>query len=286
MAVTVSGIRLSRLLGCRISDTMAHTARDVKEIVNNFGGFYTELTSNRQLCWIGPEKGAVHLAIAAFLNALWAMREEKDAKQLPFYMDFRYTTDVLTDEEAYEDQMSKHGYHLAYTRSCAWLGYSEQLKQLCTALREGWTTFKVKVGADLQDNICRCRLIEMIGPDKIVMLDANQQWEIKKAIEWVTTAEFKPSWIKEPTFPDEDMHVQMGHAIIPKALAALGIGVATRKLFPLHCHNRVIFKQLLQAKALSYLQIDSCRLGSVNENLSVLLMAKNSRVRLCKMQQQ
>ncbi|KAM7122051.1 LOW QUALITY PROTEIN: mitochondrial enolase superfamily member 1 [Ciconia maguari] len=302
MAVTVSGIRLPSSLGCRISYTTAffiHVVnRDMGEIVNNFGGFYRELTSDRQLCWIGPEQGAVHLAIAAVLNALWAKREGKflwkllvdvDAKQLPFSMDFRYTTDVLTDEEAYEilqngllgkkereEQMLKHGY-LVYTRSCVWPGYSEQLNQSrMTLTHKGrevirkFFLFKVKVSADLQDDICRCRFIEMICPDKIMMLDTNQQWEIKEAIEWVTTAEFKPSRIKEPTFPDEDMHVQMGHATIPKALASLGIGVATRE----HCHNRVIFKQLLQAKALSYLQIDSCRLGSVNENLSVLLMAK------------
>ncbi|KAM6143000.1 LOW QUALITY PROTEIN: mitochondrial enolase superfamily member 1 [Phoenicopterus ruber ruber] len=267
--------------------------RDIGEIVNNFGGFYRELTSNRQLCWIGPEKGTVHVAIAAVLNALRVKREGKDAKQLPFCMDFGYTTDVLTDEEAYgsppkilqngllgkkeREEQIEHGY-LACTRSCAWLGYSEQLNQSRMKLTHKgrevirkFFLFKVKLGADLQDDICRCRFIqEMIGPDKIMMLDANQQWEIKEAIEWVTTAEFKPPWIKEPTFPDEDMHVQMGHATIPKALAPLGIGVVIRE----RCHNRVIVKQLLQAKALSYLQIDSCRLGSVDENLSVLLMAK------------
>ncbi|KAM9223051.1 LOW QUALITY PROTEIN: mitochondrial enolase superfamily member 1 [Leptosomus discolor] len=189
--------------------------------------------------------------------------------------------------------MQKHGY-MACTRSCAWLGYSDQqLKQMqcgrviwrciidVTSLavthiglerRLDNMQFKVKVGADLQDDICKCRFIEIISPDKNTMLDANQQWEITEAIEWVTKpAEFKPSWTKEPTFPDEDMHDWMGRATISKALALLGIGVATRE----HCHNRVIFKQLLPAKALSYLQIDSCRLGSVNENLSALLMAKN-----------
>ncbi|KAM6087637.1 LOW QUALITY PROTEIN: mitochondrial enolase superfamily member 1 [Chlamydotis macqueenii] len=175
--------------------------------------------------------------------------------------------------------MLKHGY-LAYSRSCGWLGYSEQLNQVTAALIiQKWSVscskyesrFKVKVGADPQDDTCRCRLIEMIGPGKIMMLDANQKWKIKEAIEWVTKpAEFKPLWIKKPTFPDEDMHVQMGHATIPKALALLGIGVATKE----HCHNRTIFKQFVQAKALSYLQIDSCRLGSVSENLSVLLIAK------------
>ncbi|XP_074429652.1 mitochondrial enolase superfamily member 1 [Larus michahellis] len=204
------------------------------------------------------------------------------AKQLLFCMDFRYITDVLTDggaceilqngllgKKEREQQMLKHGY-LTYTRSCAWLGYSDQ--QLKHALRKGWTMFKVKVGADLQDDICRRRFVrKMIGADKITMLDANQQWEIKEAIEWVTKpAEFKPLWIKEPAFPDEGMHVQRGHATISKALELLGIGVATRE----HCHNQVIFKQFLQAKALSYLQIGSSRLGSVNENLSVLLMAK------------
>ncbi|KAM6375914.1 LOW QUALITY PROTEIN: mitochondrial enolase superfamily member 1 [Alca torda] len=161
--------------------------------------------------------------------------------------------------------MLKHGY-LAYTRSCAWLVCSDQ------QLKQYASMFKIKVGADLQDDICRCRFVrKIIGPDKITMLDANQKWEIKEAIEWVTKpAEFKPLWIKEPTFPDEDMHVQRGHATISKALELLGIGVATRE------HVSVlIFKQFLQAKALSYLQIGSCRLGSVNKN-SVLLMAKKA----------
>ncbi|XP_019381499.1 PREDICTED: mitochondrial enolase superfamily member 1 isoform X2 [Gavialis gangeticus] len=273
----------------------------MEEIVSNFRNFYRQLTSDGQLRWIGPEKGAVHLATAAILNAvwdLWAKQEGKplwkllvdmDPKQLLSCIDFRYITDALTEEEAYEilinsllgkkereEQMFTHGYP-AYTTSCAWLGYSDQqLKQLCTkALKDGWARFKVKVGADLQDDIHRCRLIrEMIGPDNILMLDANQRWEVKEAIEWVTKlAEFKPLWIEEPTSPDDIL----GHAAISKALAPLGIGVATGE----QCHNKVIFKQLLQAKALSYLQIDSCRLGSVNENLAVLLMAKKFQIPVC-----
>ncbi|XP_019402307.1 PREDICTED: mitochondrial enolase superfamily member 1 isoform X2 [Crocodylus porosus] len=273
----------------------------MEEIVSNFRNFYRQLTSDGQLRWIGPEKGAVHLATAAILNAvwdLWAKQEGKplwkllvdmDPKQLLSCIDFRYITDALTEEEAYEilvnsllgkkereEQMLTRGYP-AYTTSCAWLGYSDQqLKQLCTkALKDGWTRFKVKVGADLQDDIHRCRLIrEMIGPDNILMLDANQRWEVKEAIEWVTKlAEFKPLWIEEPTSPDD----VLGHAAISKALAPLGIGVATGE----QCHNKVIFKQLLQAKALSYLQIDSCRLGSVNENLAVLLMAKKFQIPVC-----
>ncbi|XP_073187541.1 mitochondrial enolase superfamily member 1 isoform X2 [Lepidochelys kempii] len=246
---------------CAVNALSIHVVnKDLEEIVSDFRGFYRQLTSDGQLRWIGPEKGAVHLATAAVLNAvwdLWAKQEGKplwkllvdmDPKQLLSCIDFRYITDALTEEEAHEilqngllgktereEQVLKHGYP-AYTTSCAWLGYpDQQLKQ---------------------------------------MLDANQRWEVKEAIEWVTKlAEFKPLWIEEPTSPDDIL----GHAAISKALAPLGIGVATGE----QCHNRVIFKQLLQAKALSYLQIDSCRLGSVNENLSVLLMAKKFQIPVC-----
>lgn len=172
--------------------------------------------------------------------------------------------------------MLKNGYP-AYTTSCAWLGYTdEKLKQLCTdALQEGWTRFKVKVGSDLQDDIRRCKLIrDMIGPENKLMLDANQRWDVNEAISWVKElAVFKPLWIEEPTSPDDIL----GHATISKALAPYGIGVATGE----QCHNRVMFKQFLQAHALQYLQIDSCRLGSVNENLSVLLMAKKYNIPVC-----
>uniref|UniRef100_A0AAQ5XM92 Mitochondrial enolase superfamily member 1 n=1 Tax=Amphiprion ocellaris TaxID=80972 RepID=A0AAQ5XM92_AMPOC len=175
-----------------------------------------------------------------------------------------------------EDQMLKEGYP-AYTTSCAWLGYpDQQLKQLCTdALKSGWTKFKVKVGADLEDDVRRCRLIrQMIGPNNTLMIDANQRWDVDEAISWVSKlAEVKPLWIEEPTSPDDIL----GHATIAKALAPLGIGVATGE----QCHNRVMFKQLLQASALQFVQIDSCRLGSVNENLAVLLMAHKFQVPVC-----
>uniref|UniRef100_A0A8C5A7Y0 L-fuconate dehydratase n=1 Tax=Gadus morhua TaxID=8049 RepID=A0A8C5A7Y0_GADMO len=175
-----------------------------------------------------------------------------------------------------EEQMLKEGYP-AYTTSCAWLGYSDQqLTQLCTdALASGWSRFKVKVGAELEDDERRCRLIrQMIGPDKTLMMDANQRWDVGEAISWVTSlAPFRPLWIEEPTSPDDIL----GHATISKALAPLGIGVASGE----QCHNRVMFKQFLQASALQFVQIDSCRLGSVNENLSVLLMAHKFQVPVC-----
>ncbi|XP_010636997.1 mitochondrial enolase superfamily member 1 isoform X3 [Fukomys damarensis] len=287
--------RGTEVVVCAVNALAHHVLhKDLGDIVGNFRGFYRELTSDGQLRWIGPEKGVVHLATAAILNAvwdLWAKREGKplwkllvdmDPRMLLSCIDFRYITDVLTEEDALEilqngqvgkkereDQMLTQGYP-AYTTSCAWLGYSDDLlKQLCTAaLEDGWTRFKVKVGADLEDDIRRCRLIRaMIGPEKILMMDANQRWEVPEAVERMSQlAEFKPLWIEEPTSPDDIL----GHAAISKALVPLGIGVATGE----QCHNRVIFKQLLQANAVQFLQIDSCRLGSVNEILSVLLMAK------------
>ncbi|XP_031514593.1 mitochondrial enolase superfamily member 1 isoform X3 [Papio anubis] len=222
-------------------------------------------------------------------NELQTCAELADPRMLVSCIDFRYITDVLTEEDALEilqkgqvakkereKQMLAQGYP-AYTTSCAWLGYSDDtLKQLCAqALKDGWTRFKVKVGADLQDDVRRCQIIrDMIGPEKTLMMDANQRWDVPEAVEWMSKlAKFKPLWIEEPTSPDDIL----GHAAISKALVPLGIGIATGE----QCHNRVIFKQLLQAKALQFLQIDSCRLGSVNENLSVLLMAKKFEIPVC-----
>ncbi|CAL8401350.1 unnamed protein product [Gadus morhua 'NCC'] len=266
--------------------------KTLEEIVGDFRGFYRLLTSDGQMRWIGPEKGVIQLATAAVLNAvwdLWARAEGKSPEQLVSCIDFRYITDALTEQEALdllrkaqtgkterEEQMLKEGYP-AYTTSCAWLGYSDQqLTQLCTdALASGWSRFKVKVGAELEDDERRCRLIrQMIGPDKTLMMDANQRWDVGEAISWVTSlAPFRPLWIEEPTSPDDIL----GHATISKALAPLGIGVASGE----QCHNRVMFKQFLQASALQFVQIDSCRLGSVNENLAVLLMAHKFQVPVC-----
>uniref|UniRef100_A0AAR2K415 Mitochondrial enolase superfamily member 1 n=1 Tax=Pygocentrus nattereri TaxID=42514 RepID=A0AAR2K415_PYGNA len=252
--------------------------KTLEDIVSNFSGFYRCLTSDSQMRWIGPEKGVIQLASAAILNAIWDMwarAEGKDPKQLIRCIDFRYITDALTEQEALnllekakegkqqrEEEMLKEGYP-AYTTSCAWLGYSDQqLTQLCsTALTEGWTKFKVKVGADLQDDIRRCSLIrKMIGPENSLMIDANQRWDVAEAISYVTKlAEFRPLWIEEPTCPDDIL----GHAAISK------------------CHNRVMFKQFLQASALQFVQIDSCRVGSVNENLAIMLMAAKFRVPVC-----
>lgn len=275
--------------------------KTLEEITSDFRGFYRLLSSDGQMRWIGPEKGVIHLATAAVLNAvwdLWARVERKplwkllvdmDPAKLISCIDFRYLTDALTEQEALdilvkgkkdqksrEEQMLKEGYP-AYTTSCAWLGYTDQqLTQLCNeALAQGWTKFKVKVGADLQDDIRRCSLIrKLIGPNNTLMIDANQRWDVNEAITWVTKlAEFQPLWIEEPTCPDDIL----GHASISKALAPLGIGVASGE----QCHNRVMFKQFLQASALQFVQIDSCRVGSVNENLATILMAAKFNVPVC-----
>lgn len=196
---------------------------------------------------------------------VWKLLVDMDPQQLVSCIDFRYISDALTEEEALDilqksqkdkqqrvEQMLREGYP-AYTTSCAWLGYTDQtLTQLCSeALAEGWSAFKVKVGADLDDDIRRCRLIrQMIGPEKHLMIDANQRWDVEQAVAWVTRlAEFQPLWIEEPTSPDDIL----GHAHISKALAPLGIGVASGE----QCHNRVMFKQFLQASALQFVQIDA-----------------------------
>ncbi|XP_016140038.1 mitochondrial enolase superfamily member 1 [Sinocyclocheilus grahami] len=275
--------------------------KTLKEIIGDFRGFYRLLSSDGQMRWVGPEKGVIQLATAAILNAvwdlwarvegkpLWKLLVDMDPAKLISCIDFRYITDALTEQEALdilvkakkgqksrEEQMLKEGYP-AYTTSCAWLGYTDQqLTQLCSeALAQGWTKFKVKVGADLQDDIRRCSLIrKLIGPNNTLMIDANQRWDVNEAITWVTKlAEFHPLWIEEPTCPDD----VLGHASISKALAPLGIGVATGE----QCHNRVMFKQFLQASALQFVQIDSCRVGSVNENLAIILMAAKFNVPVC-----
>jgi L-fuconate dehydratase len=257
------------------------------------------ITGDSQLRWIGPEKGAIHLATAAIVNAVWDLYAKVEGKpvwklladmspeQLVACIDFRYITDALTPDEALailhrhaptraerEAEMLRDGFP-AYTTSAGWLGYSDdKLRRLCQeAIAAGWTHFKLKVGADLQDDIRRCAITrEEIGPERKLMVDANQRWDVGEAIEHMRSlAPFNPWWIEEPTSPDD----VLGHATIARAVAP--IGVATGE----HCQNRVIFKQLLQADAIKFCQIDSCRLGGVNEVLAVLLMAAKFGVPVC-----
>jgi L-fuconate dehydratase len=273
--------------------------RSLESITCDWGGFWRELTGDSQLRWLGPEKGVVHLATAAVVNALWDLHAKVEGKplwrllcdmsseDLVRAIDFRYITDLITPDEALGilkrlersrhqrvEELLAHGYP-AYTTSVGWMGYSDdKIRGLCRdALSRGFTAFKMKVGRNVDDDARRAALIrEEIGPDHALMMDANQLWDVDEAIAWMARlAEFRPLWIEEPTSPDDIL----GHARIAEAVAP--IGVATGE----HCHNRVMFKQLLQAKSISFCQIDSCRLGGVNEVLSVLLMAAKSGVPVC-----
>ena len=275
--------------------------RPLAEFTRNMGAFWRHITGDSQLRWIGPEKGAIHLATAAVVNAVWDLWAKIEGKpvwrlladlspeDLVRCIDFRYITDALTPAEALAllqrqlperaqriARLCEHGYP-AYTTSAGWLGYSDdKLRRLCReAIAGGWRHFKIKVGADLADDCRRTRIIrEEIGWDRRLMMDANQRWDVGEAIaNMKSLAEFKPWWIEEPTSPDD----VLGHAAIARALEPLGIGVATGE----HCQNRVLFKQLLQARAISFCQIDSARLGGVNEILAVLLMAAKFGVPVC-----
>jgi L-fuconate dehydratase len=273
--------------------------RELEAITADMRGFYRELTVDKQLRWLGPEKGVLHMATGAVLNAVWDLWARRDGKplwkllvdmspeQLVSCIDFTYLSDVLTPEQALqilkdrtsckesrEKEMREQGFP-AYTTSTGWLGYpDEKVRRLCReALAQGWTAFKMKVGQSLEDNMRRAELMRAeIGKERKLMMDANQCWDVPEAIRQMKElARFDPWWIEEPTSPDDIL----GHAAIAKAIAP--IGVATGEV----CHNRVIFKQLLQAQAIRFVQVDSCRMGGVNEVLSVLLMAAKFGVPVC-----
>ena len=275
--------------------------RTLEEMTADMGRFWRYLAGDSQLRWIGPEKGAIHLATAAIVNALWDLWGKVEGKpvwkllvdmtpeQLVRCLDLRHITDALTPAEALailernaptkaerEREMLARGYP-AYTTSAGWLGYSdEKLRRLCReGVAAGWTHFKQKVGGDLGDDLRRARIIrEEIGDGRTLMMDANQVWEVDEAIAAMRRlAEFRPWWIEEPVSPDD----VLGHARVAEAVRPLGIGVATGE----HCQNRIVFKQLFQARAIDFCQIDACRLGGVNEVLAVLLMAAKFGVPVC-----
>ncbi len=258
--------------------------------------FWRHLTGDSQLRWIGPEKGAIHLATGAVVNAVWdllAKQAEKPvwrlvaemaAEEIADIVDYRYLTDVLTRDEAVTilkraeagkaeriATLEKEGY-ACYTTSAGWLGYDDaKLRRLCQeAIDAGFNHVKMKVGRDLQDDIRRLRIArEVIGPDRYLMIDANQVWEVKQAIDWVKELAFaKPYFIEEPTSPDD----VAGHRKIREAIRP--VKVATGEM----CQNRIMFKQFIAEGAIDIVQIDSCRMGGLNEVLAVLLIAAKYRL--------
>ncbi|MGW1342931.1 L-fuconate dehydratase [Kribbella sp. NPDC002412] len=277
----------------------ALVGRDVDELSADLGGIYRELQSDTQLRWLGPDKGVVHLALAAVMNAVWDLAARRAGKplwrlladmspeELVAAADLRYLSDVLTPEQAIAlladrepgraqriKELEAGGYP-CYTTSAGWLGYSDdKLRRLCEeAVAAGYKHVKLKVGADLTDDIRRCGIArEVLGHDGHLMIDANQVWDVPEAIDWVRAlAPFNPLWIEEPTHPDDIL----GHAAIRRAVAP--IGVATGE----HGMNRLLFKQLFQAGAIDYCQLDAARLGSVNEVLAVYLLAASFDVPVC-----
>lgn len=282
-------------------DALRHhvVGRPVAELCADPGSLSRDLIGDSQLRWLGPEKGVMHMAIGAVVNAVWDLAAKREGKPLwqllahaePEWLvsqvDFRYIADALTPEEALhllsegragiaerEAALLERGYP-GYTTSPGWLGYSDdKLTRLARqAVADGFTQIKLKVGADLDDDIRRLRTARAaVGAGIRIAIDANQRWNVNEAIDWTgALAEFDPYWIEEPTSPDDIL----GHATIRKAVTP--VKVATGE----HVQNRVVFKQLLEAGAIDVLQIDAARVGGVNENLAILLLAAKSGVPVC-----
>jgi L-fuconate dehydratase len=271
---------------------------DLDEVLNDLGGFARTLVGDSQLRWLGPEKGVIHMAIGAVINAAWDMAARRDHKpvwrfiadmtpeQIVRTIDFRYLSDALTPEEALAilrnaqagkaervAYLIERGYP-AYTTSPGWLGYSdEKLVRLAgKAVEDGFRTIKLKVGLDVEDDVRRCRLArEAIGPQVAMAVDANQRWDVQAAIDWIKRlAPFGIAWTEEPTSPDD----VLAHRAIRQAVAPIPISTGE------HTHNRVMFKQFFQAQAVDLIQIDATRVGGVNENLAILLMARKFGIRV------
>jgi L-fuconate dehydratase len=273
--------------------------RSVDDMCDDPGSLFRDLIGDSQLRWLGPEKGVMHMAIGALVNAVWDLAAKRAGKPLWLLLadaepewivrqiDFRYITDALTPEQALDllrrgregtagrrARLLERGYP-AYTTSAGWLGYDDdKLTRLAArAVADGFRQIKLKVGADLDDDVRRCRVARsVVGPGIRLAIDANQRWNVDEAIRWTKAlAEFDPYWIEEPTSPDD----VLGHAAIREAVAP--VKVATGE----HVQNRIVFKQMLQAGALDVVQIDAARVGGVNENLAILLLAARFGVPVC-----
>jgi len=271
----------------------------VEELVQDLGGLWRRLVTDSQLRWLGPEKGVIHLATAAIVNAVWDLYAKLEGKplwkllsdlppeQIVACIDFRYIEDALTPDEALEllrrnrstqaereRRLLAEGFR-AYTTSAGWLGYSEEtlVERAREALAAGFTHLKLKVGGDLERDVRRARIVrEAIGPEHLLSLDANQAWGVEQAIHAIRAlAGVDPCWIEEPTSPDDIL----GHSRIRTAVAPIRIATGE------HVQNRVVFKQLLELGAIDVCQLDCCRLGGVNEVLAVVLLAAKFGVPVC-----
>jgi L-fuconate dehydratase len=284
--------------GSRVSDAVRNWPH-AGSITQNLNAFYLEVTGDTQFRWLGPEKGVIHLACGALINAVWDLYAKSEGKpvwklladmspeQIVAAVDFRYIADAISQAEALEilqrgqqDRAARLatleavGYP-AYTTSAGWFGFSDdKIRRLCReGLADGWTTFKLKVGGDAADDLRRGHIVRKeIGPENRLMVDANQRWGVEEAIARThQLAELQPWWMEEPTSPDDIL----GHARIRRECSPVRIATGE------HCQNAVMFKQLFQAQAIDVCQIDSCRVAGVNENLAILLMAAKFGVPVC-----
>jgi L-fuconate dehydratase len=275
------------------------TGRTLSSITDDLGAFSRQLTGDTQFRWLGPEKGVIHLATAALINAvwdlyarvenkpIWQLLAEMEPERIASLVDFHYINDALTRDEAIAllkerrtgqqdrlEHLRKNGLP-AYTTSVGWIGFSdEKISRLCDeALAARWTHFKLKVGGDPADDHRRAQMVRSkIGSSNRLMMDANQKWDVDEAI--LRTRElqqFAPWWMEEPTSPDD----VLGHARIRREVP--GVRIATGE----HCQNRILFKQFMQAQAIDVCQIDSCRLAGVNENIAVILLAAKFGIPVC-----
>ncbi|MEU9823277.1 enolase C-terminal domain-like protein [Pseudonocardia alni] len=286
---------------CAAIEALRHIVidRDTAGLFGGMGAFYREVTSPNQMRWIGPEKGVVHLAAAAVLNAVWDLYAKVEGKplwklladmtpeELVAVCDFRYVTDVLTPQEAVERLRARQAGKAereremrevgvpAYTTSAGWLGYDDEKIVALTreAIAGGWDHIKIKVGQDVEDDRRRLRVIrDEIGPDRKLMVDANQVWDVDEAIAYVEhLKEFDLWWVEEPTSPDD----ALGHAAVARAIAPIRVATGEQ------VQNRIIWKQLMQSDAIGFAQIDAGRLGGVNEAVLVMLLADKFGVPVC-----
>src|SRR4051794_19336812 len=264
---------------------------DVAVVLDDIGALSRRIVGDSQLRWLGPAKGAIHMAAGAVVNAFWDLACRRAGKplwkfladmtpeELVAQVDFTYLRDALSEDDALdilraarpgradrEAQLLDRGYP-AYTTTPGWLGYDdEKLARLSAeAVADGFGLIKLKVGASREDDVRRMRITRAaVGPDFPIAIDANQVWGVQDAIDWVAAlGEYAPYWIEEPTNPDDIL----GHATIRKAVSPTLVATGE------HCQNAVMFKQFLQAEALDIVQIDATRVGGVNENLAILLLA-------------
>ena len=303
----LSGHGLAFTLG-RGTDLVVHAidalspklvGRSLDGIENDLAGFWRGLVGDSQMRWLGPEKGIIHMAAAALVNAVWDLLAKQagqplwrllagmSPEQIVSAIDFRHITDALPPDRALDllrarapgkaDRIAalERDGHAAYTTSAGWLGYGDdKIRDLArAAVADGWHAIKMKVGGNQGDDIRRSAVLrEILGQDRLLMTDANQVWEVDQAIAWMAALKgVDPYWIEEPVSPDDIL----GHARVRQGVTPIRVASGE------HCHNRIMFKQFLQAGALDVVQVDACRLGGMNEVLAVLLLAAAFETPVC-----